>query len=104
MKDSTSDPAAAANATTTTIVSWRDFGPFLQRLRRRRGISQETLAERLACHRTHIWRLEHGRHHPSRMFLRSLKLVCEPLTGEETTALRVFDQLREYRMDEAETA
>lgn len=80
-------------------LSWRDFGPFLQRLRRRRSISQEALAERLACHRTHIWRLEHGRHHPSRIFLRSLELACT-LTPEETAALRVFDQLHEYQMDE----
>lgn len=100
------DASAHDSSPSATIsgVSWRDFGPFLKRLRMRRGISQETLAERLACHRTHIWRLEHGRHHPSRMFLRSLELICEPLTEEETAALRVFDQLHEYRMDEAETA
>lgn len=79
-------------------VSWRDFGPFLQRLRRRRGISQETLAERLACHRTHIWRLEHGRHHPSRMFLRALELTCTP-TPEETAVLAIFASLCEYHLE-----
>jgi transcriptional regulator with XRE-family HTH domain len=93
--------ASAHESSLSATISWRDFGPFLQRLRRRRGISQETLAERLACHRTHIWRLEHGRHHPSRMFLRSLELVCKPLTVEEAASLRVFDQLREYQMDES---
>ena len=96
--------AAAHDSSLSAPISWRDFGPFLQRLRRRRGISQETLAERLACHRTHIWRLEHGRHHPSRIFLHSLEKDCEPLTEEEKAALQVFDQLHDYRMEEGETA
>jgi transcriptional regulator with XRE-family HTH domain len=103
MKDPTRDADAAANVTTTTLVSWRDFGPILQRMRRRRGISQEALAASLACHRTYIWRLEHGRNHPSRIFLHSLALTYA-LSAEEAAALAVFAQLREYRLDETETA
>ncbi|HEX8731158.1 MAG TPA: helix-turn-helix transcriptional regulator [Ktedonobacterales bacterium] len=103
MKDPTRGSVAAASVTTTTRVTWRDFGPFLQRVRRRRGISQETLATSLACHRTYIWRLEHGRNHPSRMFLRGLALTYA-LSAEEAAALAVFAQLREYRLDETETA
>lgn len=98
MKDPAHDHVLVATVAPSTDVSWRDFGPFLKRLRLRRGISQETLAERLACHRTYIWRLEHGRHHPSRIFLRSLELACD-LTPEEGATLRVFDQLHEYAID-----
>ncbi len=111
MKDPTKDDAhgsvhahvLAASATATTLVSWRDFGPFLQRVRRRRGVSQEKLAASLGCHRTYIWRLEHGRNHPSRIFLHNLALTYA-LSAEEAAMLAVFAQLREYGIDEAETA
>ncbi len=92
MKDSTRNHPVT---TTVTTATWRDFGPFLQRVRRRRGISQETLADSLGCHRTHIWRLEHGRNRPSRIFLHSLGLTCA-LTMEEVERLAAFEQLREY--------
>ncbi len=93
MQDSTGDHSQAER------ISWRDFGPFLQRLRRRRGLSQETLANRLGCHRTYVWRLEHGRNHPSRLLLHSLGLAYT-LTAEEVALLSVFKRLREYQMDE----
>lgn len=83
----------------TSSVTRRDFGVFLQRVRRRRGISQDTLATLLSCHRTYIWRLEHGRNYPSRIFLRNLELTCA-LTAEETAMLAVFKRLREYPYDD----
>ena len=92
MKDST---RAHPVTTAITTVTWHDFGPFLQRLGRRRGLSQETLAERLGCHRTYIWRLEHGRNRPSRIFQHSLGLTCA-LTVEEAALLAAFEQLRAY--------
>ena len=86
-----------------STVSWSDFGVFLQRVRRRRGISQETLAALLACHRTYLWRLEHGRNYPSAILLRSLELTCQ-LTSEESSALVACKQLRMYHLDGPETA
>lgn len=90
---------AAHGPTTTRMVSWKDFGPFLQRLRRRRGLSQERLAEALGCHRTYIWRLEHGQNHPSRIFLHNLR-VSFALAAEEAARLASFGQLREFGSDE----
>jgi transcriptional regulator with XRE-family HTH domain len=74
-------------------VAWQDFGPFLRKLRQRRGISQENLALMLGCHRTYIWRLEHGRNRPSRIFLHNLKLTCH-LAPAEITLFTLFEQLR----------
>lgn len=74
-------------------VAWQDFGPFLRKLRKRRGISQENLALMLGCHRTYIWRLEHGRNHPSSMFLHNLKLTCQ-LAPAEIPLFALFEQLR----------
>lgn len=80
-------------------MTWLDFGAFLQRLRRRRGISQEKLASMLQCHRTYIWRLEHGRNRPSSIFLHSLKATCS-LNGEEVALLEAFEQMRRHHCDE----
>lgn len=90
---------AANDQHSASRVSWRDFGPFLQRIRRRRGISQDKLAESLSCHRTYIWRLEHSRNNPSSIFLQSLGLTCS-LTTEESAMLSAFKQLRVYQCDD----
>lgn len=82
----------------TQDVTWQDFGRFLQHVRRRRGISQERLALLLGCHRTHIWRLEHGRNRPSNVFLHSLKGAC-PLMDQEAEMLAKFIELYEQRWD-----
>lgn len=74
-------------------VAWQDFGFFLRKLRRRRGISQENLALMLGCHRTYIWRLEHGRNRPSRIFLHNLKLTFD-LAPAEVALFLLFEQLR----------
>ncbi len=68
-------------------------------MRRRRGISQETLAASLGCHRTYIWRLEHGRNRPSRILLHSLE-SSYALIAEEAATLAIFKQLHAYQMDE----
>lgn len=96
MDESARDPRSAHQE---LAVSWSDFGPFLKRLRMRRGISQQRLAAQLDCDRTYIWRLEHGRNHPSRIFLRSLGQTCA-LAVEEAAALASFVSLRVYPLDE----
>lgn len=80
------------------VVTWSDFGPFLKRLRMRRGISQQRLAAQLGCDRTYIWRLEHGRNHPSRIFLRSLGQTYA-LAIEEAAAVASFVSLRVFALD-----
>lgn len=72
---------------------WNDFGPFLQRVRRRRGNSQEVLAQMLGCHRTYIWSLEHGRNRPSRIFLHNLRMTVM-LAPHEAESLKEFELLR----------
>ncbi|MFI5277374.1 MAG: helix-turn-helix domain-containing protein [Ktedonobacterales bacterium] len=97
MDASAHDPRSAAQE---LDISWSDFGPFLKRLRMRRGLSQERLAERLGCDRTYIWRLEHSRNHPSRIFLHDLEQTIV-LTAQEAAALARFMSLRAYSTDEA---
>ena len=75
-------------------INWQDFGPFLRRLRRSRGISQDCLARQLGCDRTYIWRLERGTRHPSTFMLRLL-MHCVPLSVSEHEWLRTFEQLRQ---------
>lgn len=82
-------------------IAWDTFGEFLRRMRRRRGLSQEALCKLLNCHRTYIYRLEHGDRRPSRVFLRLLVGACIP-SAEELAALRGFERLREYRCDALE--
>jgi len=65
------------------MSSWLEFGPFLRRMRLRRGISQARLAELLGCDRTYIWRLEHHDRHPSKFFLQSLTTVLNFSVDEE---------------------
>jgi transcriptional regulator with XRE-family HTH domain len=48
---------------------WSDFGEWLQRARRRQGLSQANLAELMGCTQNYIWRLEKGKRHPSKEFL-----------------------------------
>ncbi len=92
-----------ASMTSTTIsmeqrIVWDSFGPFFRRMRKRRGISQENLSRLLGCHRTYIYRLEHGERHPSRLFLRLLIQVCMP-SEEELATLRRFELLRQQQCD-----
>src|SRR5260370_36795020 len=56
-------------------ITWADFGPFLGRLRRRRGLSQERVAALLGCHRITVWRIERGETRPSILFLRSVERI-----------------------------
>lgn len=80
-------------------VAWHNFGGVLQHIRLRQGLSQERFAQLLACDRTYIWRLEHNRNRPSRMFLHNLMMTCK-LTVEDTTMLVNYLRLREYDRDE----
>jgi transcriptional regulator with XRE-family HTH domain len=79
-------------------ITWEDFGPFLCRLRRRRGLSQERLAALLGCHRLTVWRIEHGER-PSRLVLRAIGRV-DALTAHEARVLAAFVALREAHTDE----
>ena len=97
MDDSAHDPRSIAQE---VAILWSDFGPFLKRLRVRLGISQERLAAQLGCDRTYIWRLEHGRNHPSRIFLHDLEQTIV-LTAQEAAALERFVSMRAYSTGEA---
>lgn len=77
-------------------VTWEDFGPFLRRLRRRRGLSQERFAELLGCHRITVWRIEKGQECPSLLVLRGIERVIGLGEGEERW-LTAFLELRESR-------
>ena len=94
-----SNPQKTVDA--TIFVSWQKFGETLRRLRIRQGLSQDRLAHLLGCDRTYIWRLEHGRNRPSRMFLHHLRNTCVG-TAHDSRILLGFMQLHEYRCDELE--
>ncbi len=86
-------------------TTWQNFGVFLQQVRRRRGVSQERLAELMDYRRIHIWRLEHGERHPSKQFLRLLAETIT-LTPAEAQQLAAFRQiiLSHCEPDESEQA
>ena len=74
-----------------------------QQLRKRRGLSRETLASLLHYDRTYIYRLERGDRHPS-AHLRCLIGKTFDLTEEETCAMRCFEQMAIYHVGELEVA
>ncbi len=80
----------------------QNFGVFLQQVRRRRGVSQERLAELMDYNRIHIWRLEHGKRHPSKQFLRLLADTLT-LTPAEAEQLTMFRQMILYRCEANES-
>lgn len=79
-------------------ITWQDFGAFVQRLRRRQGISQERLGQMLRCGRIHIWRLEKNRRHPSRVLLTRIGQM-EGLTPQEAEVLTAFGFLCEFHRE-----
>lgn len=79
-------------------VTWQDFASLLRRSREQQGLSQSELGSLMGCHRIHIWRLEHGRRRPSKVFLKSLPHVCA-LQPQDEELLAAFEQLIEYRCD-----
>lgn len=76
------------------IITWEDFGPWLGRLRRRRGLSQERLAALLGCHRITVWRMEKGEERPGILLLRGIERVAG-LAEHEAVRLAAFIELRE---------
>lgn len=74
-------------------ITWEDFGPWLSRLRRRRGLSQERLAALLGGDRITIWRIENGGR-PSMLVLRDIERTAK-LSARETRWLVAFIELRE---------
>ena len=91
---STTTHTGLALEATPHDVGWTDFARFLQQVRRRRGLSQEKLAEVLGCDRTYIWRLEHSRNRPSRIFVHNLQQSFA-LTAQEVSQLTCYTSLRE---------
>ncbi len=91
-------------------VSWPEFGEYLQHLRRKRGLSQDGLAALMSCHRTHVWRLEHGQTKPSQIFLQSLVGILQHLEGQrapttdEIRFLRGFKLLHMYHCESIDLA
>lgn len=55
----------------------KDFGKKLQRIRKKIGISQEELAERVGVHRNHIGRIERGETNPSLPLIQKIAKVLK---------------------------
>lgn len=95
---------SAAPTTTLAVPSspqqmqWQDFPDFVQRLRRRRGLSQQRLSELLGCDRTDICKLERAQNRPSGVFLHNFSQTGQAdilaLTAEEIETLSSFTLLR----------
>lgn len=83
------------------LVTWQDFGPMLKQLRKRRGLSRETLASLLHYDRTYIYRLERGDRHPSAHFLCLIDKTFD-LREEEACAMRSFEQMAMCHVGELE--
>ena len=64
------------------------FGVVLRKLRKRRGLTQEELAEEADLHRTYIGLLEVGRRSPS---LRTLRSICVCLGISLTEMMAALD-------------
>lgn len=79
-------------------VRWQDFPGFMQRMRRRRGLSQDRLSELLGCDRTYICKLERAQNRPSAVFLHNFlqtgRTDILALTAEEVETLTAFTLLR----------
>lgn len=79
-----------------------DFNEKLQELRKRKGLTQEELAEALFVSRTAVSKWESGRGYPS---IDSLKIIAsffcvsidELLSGEELVSIAQSDQLQKMR-------
>lgn len=93
---------SVSTASTTILaprqVRWQDFPGFMQRVRRRRGLSQQRLSELLCCDRTYICKLEHAQNRPSAVFLHNFLQTGQTniltLTTEESKMLAAFTLLR----------
>lgn len=83
---------------TQSLLTWQDFGAFLQQVRGEQGMSQERLAAHLNCHRTYVYRLEHGARRPSKTFLR-LILHAMPLSAANIRRLQGFEYLLDYQLE-----
>ena len=83
----------ASDSNEPRAITWDDFGPWLSRLRRRRGLSQQRLAAQLGCDRITIWRYENGKR-PSKLMLRDIERVAK-LSVREARWLAGFIELRE---------
>jgi transcriptional regulator with XRE-family HTH domain len=84
-------------------ITWQQFGAWLQQVRKRRGLSQENLAELMRYHRIQIWRLEHGRSRPSIQFLQLLQYKVA-LTPDELHWRATFEQMAAYHCEVIEQA
>ena len=83
------------------VVMWRDFAVCLHCVRERSGLTQKELAERIGCGQMHVWKLEHGSSHPSKLVLHALQheLTLEPA---EVTLFAAFEQMAEYHCEQLE--
>lgn len=86
----------------TARVTWRDFGPFIRHVRESQGISQEQLGQRLGCGRIHVYRLEHGHRHPSKVLLHLLRQLYN-FQSPDSELLDAFELLLECDCDAIET-
>lgn len=73
-------------------ISWNSFGEWLCETRIQMKLSQTALANLLGCSRIHIWRLEKGERHPSKIFLRSLAYYMQ-LVGFDISRIEEYELL-----------
>lgn len=78
------------------IISWNLFGEYLCQLRKANGMTQILLADHLGCTRSYLWRLEHSKRIPSKLFLRLVRDKF-PLNAKERIMFAAFEQMIEYR-------
>lgn len=78
-----------------SLTSWEIFALFLRDVRQRNSLTQKAIAELLGCSQNYIWRLEHGKRHPSTVFLRALRQRFA-LNSQETRLLVELESLRRY--------
>lgn len=55
------------------VVTWQDFSHYLRAIRNSRQLSQRGLADLIGCTSLHVYKLEHGRSHPSKPLLLVLR-------------------------------
>lgn len=83
------------------VVTWQDFADYLRAIRESRRLSQRGLAEQIGCTALHIWKLEHGQRHPSKMMLVLLRRNFL-LRSEDALVFTAFEKMVEYRCDVVE--
>lgn len=79
-------------------TTWQDFAAYIRCIREQRGLTQKQLAEQIGCSEMYVWKLEHGRRHPSKIILVLLRRDYL-LDAEDIRLFNAFEMMREYQCD-----